>query len=397
MTDRAGTSSEAGDLSSWLYDKQKRQILFQIITIVIFLSLVAYFVNNTLNNLEKRNIATGFTFLSHPAGFGVPFSLIEYSEASTYGRAFVVSVLNTLFISFCGIILATILGFIVGIARLSSNFIIAKIATIYLETMRNVPLLLQILFWHSILLVTLPSVRQAMSIGDVVFLTNRGLYVPWPVPEPGFMAIPIALVIGFVAAYFVARWARLRRDATGQQFPTIWASLGLIVGLPLIAAIATGFPWSWDVPALKGFNFRGGGELIPEFASLLFALTVYTAAFIGEIVRAGIQAVSHGQTEAAGALGLRNGPTMRLVIIPQAMRVIIPPLTSQYLNLTKNSSLATAVGYPEVVHLFTGTVLNQTGQSLECIAMMMAVYFTISLSISAVMNWYNRRVALVER
>ncbi|MCG8695425.1 MAG: amino acid ABC transporter permease [Minwuiales bacterium] len=393
----AVNAQDAAPKAALLYDAKFRSILYQIITLALLVAFIAFLATNTINNLEKRGIATGFEFLNHPAGFGVPFSLIEYSEASTYGRAFVVSVLNTLFVSACGIVLATILGFILGVARLSPNWIIARIATVYVEVIRNVPLLLQILFWYVGVLSALPVLRNSINIGDSIFLNNRGFYTPVPVAEPGFMAIPIAFVIGVIGASLVGRWAKKRQEATGAQFPVFLTGTGLIIGLPVLAAIVTGFPWTMEYPELKGFNFRGGFVIIPEFAALLFALTLYTAAFIGEIVRAGIQAVSHGQTEAAHALGIRPGPTMRLVIIPQAMRVIVPPLTSQYLNLTKNSSLAAAVGYPDLVHMFTGTVLNQTGQALETIGMMMLVYLTISLSISAFMNWYNARIALVER
>lgn len=382
---------------NWLYDARVRAVLYQLITVVLLLAAVGYLAGNTVRNLETRGIASGFGFLDQPTGFALPFSLVPYDESSSYGTAFVVGLLNTLFISTIGIVLATAIGFLFGIMRLSRNWLVATIASIYLETARNVPLLLQILFWYFGVLSTLPHLRQSISIQDTFFINNRGLYAPAPVLESGFSIVPLLGLAAVVAVIVLHRWARRRHAATGQPFPMLWAGLGLLVGLPLLGMVAAGWPLSWDYPVLGGFNFSGGLVLIPEFIALLLALTIYTAAFIGEIVRAGIQSVSWGQTEAASALGLRPGLTTRLVIVPQAMRVIVPPLTSQYLNLTKNSSLAAAIGYPDVVAVFSGTVLNQTGQAIECVAMTMAVYFTFSLSISGFMNWYNRRIALVER
>lgn len=389
--------SQSSAKVNWLYDARIRAIFYQIITVAIFVGFIVWLGSNTAQNLEDRGIATGFGFLNQPAGFGVPFSLIEYSETSPYWDAFVLSVINTLYVSFIGIVLATIIGFIFGVMRLSTNWVISKFAAIYLETARNVPLLLQILFWYFGVLTALPQLRQSINIGDSIFLNNRGLYTPSPIYGPGFGFVVIAFLVAVLAVIFIKRWARKRQEATGEQFPVFLTSFGLIIGLPLAAFALTGFPLSWDYPSLQGFNFRGGAVMIPEFMALLAALTIYTAAFIGEIVRAGIQAVSHGQTEAAYALGIRPSTTMRLVIIPQALRVIVPPLTSQYLNLTKNSSLAAAIGYPELVAVWSGTVLNQTGQAIECILMTMLVYLTISLSISVFMNWYNKRIALVER
>ncbi|MES9967177.1 MAG: ABC transporter permease subunit, partial [Sedimenticola sp.] len=300
-------------------------------------------------------------------------------------------------VSGLGIILATAIGFVMGVARLSRNWLIARIATVYIETFRNIPLLLQIMFWYFAVLQPLPRPKQSISIGESFFLNNRGFYLPSPVFEEGFWLVTVALVLAVVAIVVIARWAHRRQEATGQQFHTVYVSLALLIGLPLLAFLAMGMPLSWDYPALKGFNFKGGLVIIPELAALLLALSIYTGAFIAEAVRSGILAVSHGQTEAAYALGLRPSITLRLVIIPQAMRVIIPQLTSQYLNLTKNSSLATAIGYPDLVAVFAGTTLNQTGQAVEVIAMTMAVYLTISLTISMFMNWYNKRKQLVER
>jgi general L-amino acid transport system permease protein len=347
--------------------------------------------------MERRGIASGFGFLGKTAGFGITQHLIEYSEEMSYGRAFLVALLNTLLVSIIGVVLATILGFIVGIARLSTNWLISRLAAVYIEVIRNIPLLLQIFFWYFAVLRALPSPRGSVTLLDTFFLNNRGLYSPAPVFEPGFGLIWLSVLAAILGVAYIARWAKRRRDLTGQPFHTFWVSLAILVGLPLVAAVVTGFPMSWDYPVLKGFNFRGGLVMIPEFVALVMALSIYTAAFIGEIVRAGIQAVSHGQTEAAFSLGLQPGQNLRLVVIPQALRVIIPPLTSQYLNLMKNSSLAAAIAYPDIVLVFAGTVLMQTGQAVEIIGITMAVYLTLSLLISAFMNWYNKKMALVER
>jgi general L-amino acid transport system permease protein len=289
------------------------------------------------------------------------------------------------------------LGFFIGIARLSPNWLVARLATAYIEIFRNIPLLLQIMFWYFAVLRPLPLPRQSLSVGDAVFLNNRGLFIPKPVAEDGFWLVGLAFVVAVLAVIGIARWARRRQNATGAQFPTASAGLALLVGLPLLVYWLSGSPLHWDYPVLGGFNFSGGLEVIPELAALTLALSIYTAAFIAEAVRSGIMAVSHGQTEAAYALGLRPRVTLKLVVIPQAMRVIIPQLTSQYLNLTKNSSLATAIGYPDLVNVFAGTTLNQTGQAVEVIAMTMAVYLSISLAISMFMNWYNKRNQLIER
>jgi general L-amino acid transport system permease protein len=323
--------------------------------------------------------------------------LIDYSEESSYGRAFLVGLLNTLLVSALGIFFATILGFVVGLSRLSSNWLVARLAGVYVEIVRNIPLLLQIFFWYFAMIVPLPLPRHSMAMGGTIFLNNRGLHFPVPIFEAGFSMVLLALFIAMVTVILVKRWARRRREATGQHFPTFYLSMGTMIILPLIAVILTDFPVSWEIPELRGFNFVGGFVVIPELMALLIALSVYTASFIAEIVRAGVQSVGRGQVEAAYSLGLKPGQTLRFVIIPQALRVIIPPLTSQYLNLTKNSSLAVAIAYPELVSVFMGTVLNQTGQAIEVIAMTMAVYLTISLAISFFMNWYNRSIAFVGR
>jgi len=378
-------------------DPRIRSIGFQCIALLGVVAFGLYLFHNTQTNLQQRGIASGFGFLSSPAGFGIIQHLLPYSESNSYGRVFWVGLFNTLLVSALGIFLATLLGFIIGIARLSKNWLVAKLAMAYIEVFRNIPLLLQIFFWYFAVLRAMPAPRQSFNLGDVLFLNLRGLYVPAPVFETGFWVVLVALLAAVAATVILHRWARRRQELTGKRFPVVATSLGLVLGLPGLAFAAAGFPLSWEYPELQGFNFQGGLVVIPELAALLAALSIYTAAFIAEIVRAGIQAVSHGQTEAAYSLGLRPSYTLRLVVIPQALRVIIPPLTSQYLNLTKNSSLAAAIGYPDLVSIFAGTVLNQTGQAIEVIAITMAVYLTISLLISLLMNWYNRRVALVER
>lgn len=378
-------------------DPAIRAIAFQLLLLAAVLYVGWMLYDNTTTNLAKRNIASGFGFMEQPAGFQIVQSLIPFSSADSYGKAFLVGLLNTALISAIGIVLATLVGFVVGVARLSKNWIVARMATVYVETLRNIPLLLQIFFWYFAVLRTMPSPRLSISPVDGIFLNQRGLYLPAPVTEPGFWLIPLALVLGIAGAVGVSIWARRRLMATGRRFRSGWTGLALIVGLPVVAAVAAGLPLHWQLPELHGFNFTGGIVLIPEFMAVLVALSLYTASFIAEIVRGGILAVSKGQTEAASALGLPHGLTLRLVVIPQALRVIIPPLTSQYLNLLKNSSLGAAVGYPELVAVFAGTVLNQTGQAIEVIALTMAVYLTLSLIISAGMNWYNARKALVER
>jgi len=383
--------------TAWWNNARNRALLFQALLICAVVGFFAYIGNNTLHNLEQRGIATGFSFLKQKAGFGIIQHLIPYTENSTYGRTFVVGLLNTILVSVLGIICATILGFIVGVARLSSNWLISKMAAVYIETFRNLPLLLQIFFWYFAVLRALPSPKQSLHLGERFFLNIRGVYLPRPIFEDGFGWVTATLIFVTLCIIFLKLWANKRQEETGQQFPVLLTSLGLLVSLPTIAYFAAGTPLQWELPALKGFNFQGGITVIPELAALLVALTVYTASLIAEIVRSGILSVSHGQTEAANALGLRPGKTLRLVIIPQAMRVIIPQMTSQYLNLVKNSSLATAIGYPDLVAVFAGTTLNQAGQAIEIIAMTMAVYLTISLTISYFMNWYNARSLLKER
>ncbi|NQV83897.1 MAG: amino acid ABC transporter permease [Rhodospirillales bacterium] len=396
MADDQGQTLKPTKPAPW-NDPAVRSIAFQALAILAVGYFFYVIFQNTMTNMEKRGISTGFGFLSEPSGFGILMSMVEYSEASSYGRTFLVGLLNTLLISVLGIFLATIIGFTVGVARLSPNWLLAKIATVYVETLRNIPLLLQMFFWYFAVLAALPSPRQSMGWGGAFFLNNRGFYFPRMVFEDGSLFVGLAVVAAIVAIVVTAKWAHKRQEKTGQQFHTVYASIGILIGLPALVYFAAGMPISLNYAVLTGFNFQGGMRIIPELMALLWAISFYTAAFIAEIVRAGILAVSHGQTEAAGALGLRAAPTLRLVVVPQALRIIIPPLTSQYLNLAKNSSLATAIGYPDLVAVFMGTTLNQTGQAVEIVGMTMAVYLTISLTISAFMNWYNKRKALIER
>ncbi|KTB54538.1 amino acid ABC transporter permease [Pseudomonas syringae] len=380
-----------------LSDPKVRAWLFQIITVVAVISLGWFIFDNTQTNLQHRGITSGFGFLENSAGFGIAQHLIDYTESDTYARVFVIGLLNTLLVSVIGIVLATLLGFVIGVARLSPNWMISKLATVYVEVFRNIPPLLQILFWYTAVFLTLPGPRQAHGYLDMFFVSSRGLNMPRALPAEGAWAFLISIVVAVIAIVMMVRWANKRFEATGQPFHKFWVGLALLLVIPGLSVLIFGSPVHWELPQLKGFNFSGGWVLIPELISLTLALTIYTAAFIAEIVRSGIKSVSHGQTEAARSLGLRPGPTLRKVIIPQALRVIIPPLTSQFLNLAKNSSLAAAIGYPEMVSLFAGTVLNQTGQAIEVIAITMSVYLAISISISMLMNWYNKRIALIER
>ncbi len=387
--------------ASLLYDPKVRSIVSQVVLILVVIWLGYAMASNAIINLEKANIASGFGFVQNTAGFSIAPTLgtylTGYEVDSNYGKVFWVGLINTLIVAAIGIVLATIWGFVLGIARLSNNWVVRKLSTIYIEVLRNIPLLLQIFFWYFAVLRNLPSPRNSVEFGAGVVMNTRGLFAPRPIPEDGLSITGYAFILGVILTFIIRRWAHKRQDATGQQFPVFYTALGLILGLPLLVYLVTGMPLSWQVPELKGFNFVGGMVIIPEFASLLLALVLYTSTFIAEIVRAGILAVSHGQTEAAHALGLRQGPNLRLVVIPQALRVIIPPLTSQYLNLTKNSSLAVAIAYPDLVSTFAGTVLNQTGQAVEILLVTMLVYLAISIVTSSFMNWYNARMSLVER
>jgi general L-amino acid transport system permease protein len=393
--DTATAASRLGRPPPW-NDPRIRGVVWQILFVGIVVALVAFLIHNTLVNLRRQNIASGFGFLDREAAFGIGESLIAYSPADTYARAFLVGLLNTLYVSALGIVLATVLGTFMGIARLSSNWLIRKLAQVYVETFRNIPLLLQLFFWWAMLRVSAPAPRQAWELLPGVLVSNRGFVFPVPTADPVHRWMLLALALGIAGAIGISRWSKRRQALTGAQFPSGWVGAALIVGLPLLVFLAAGMPLDLDWPELKGFNFVGGSAVSPEFAALLIGLTVYTGSFIAEIVRAGILAVSWGQSEAASALGLRPGQRMRLIVLPQALRVIVPPMTSEYLSLTKNSSLAVAIGYPDLVSI-ANTTMNQTGQAVEGIAMIMAVYLAISLLISLFMNVYNRAVALVER
>jgi general L-amino acid transport system permease protein len=392
---RARTAPRRKLRVSWS-DPAFRAIVWQAVIVAIVGLIAWYLIGNTNRNLEARHIATGFAFLDRVAGIPIGESLIPYDPAiSTYGRALWIGILNTLKVSVAGIVLATILGTLIGIGRLSGNWLLARLTAFYVETLRDIPLLLQLLFWYA-LLHGLPAPRQAVRIGSAVFLSNRGMKLPLLDWMPAHSWALLAFLVGVAGSLLWAAHCRRRQMATGER-PAVWpVVLGLVLGLPLAVWAILGAPLHWELPVLRGFNFQGGGTVSPEYFALLLGLVVYTAAYIAEIVRSGIQAVAHGQWEAGGALGLRRGLILRRIVLPQALRVIIPPLTSQYLNLAKNSSLAVAIGFQDVVSI-ANTVLNQTGQAIEGIAYIMAVYLTISLSISAFMNWYNKHVALVER
>jgi general L-amino acid transport system permease protein len=382
----------------FLYNPQVRKIGFQILLAIVVGFLIWAASTNAIDRLREQNTSSGFDFLSRIAGFDISQRPIEFTaKSSTNARAFVVGLLNTLIVGAIGIVLATILGFAVGIARLSSNWLVAKIATVYVEFIRNIPLLLQLYFWYSAVLKPLPPPRQSVTILGGFFLNNRGIYLPAFDFGGAGLAILVALVVAVGGSVGLSRWGRKRQEESGIRPPVGRMALGLFIVLPILAFLLSGGHFEMSLPELKGFNLVGGNTVSPEFAALLIGLTTYTAAFIAEIVRGGVLAVSRGQTEAARAIGLTGGKTLRLVVVPQAMRVIIPPLANQYLNLVKNSSLAVAIGYPDLMQVFAGSVLNITNQAVECIAITMAVYLAISLVISAFMNWFNRRVALVER
>ena len=364
------------------------------IVFVIVLAWIAYeIVVNARTNLETQHIAAGFGFLKNTAGFDVSQNLIPYSGSDTYTRVFLVGLLNTILVSVIGIFFATVLGFIVALGRLSPNWLVARVAGAYVEIVRNLPLLFQMLFWYLAVLAVLPAPRQSLSPVSGVFLNNRGVIVPTPVPQPGLDFFALAILIAIIASLILHRYARHELYRKGRSI-RIWPFvLGLFVGLPLLTVILFGVPLSFEWPVLKGFNFVGGSRMIPEFVALTLSLTIYTAAFIAEIVRAGIMAVHKGQMEAGLSLGLSRGTVLRLIVVPQALRVILPPLTNQYLNLTKNSSLAVAIGYPDLVSVFAGTTLSQTGQAIEIIAITMGVYLLLSLVTSAIMSFYGWRLS----
>lgn len=376
-------------------DPGVRSIVYQVIALCAVGGVVWFLVHNTLHNLSVRNIASGFGFLSREAGFAIGESLIEYGPANDYQRALTVGLLNTLRVAVVGIIFATLLGTLIGIARLSKNWLIKKIASIYVEVMRNIPLLLQLFFWYAIISETMPGPRQALKPLPGVFISNRGVKLPW-LQGDGLSWLLWGVLLAVVLIIGLTRWSHKRQEKTGRIFPLWRVSTGLLLVVPAVVWLFSGTAITLDMPELKGFNFAGGITLSPEFAALIIGLVVYTSAFIAEVVRSGIESVNQGQWEAAGALGLKNALVLRLIVLPQALRVIIPPMTSQYLNITKNSSLAVAIGYPDIVSV-VNTTLNQTGQAIEGIMIIMGAYLTVSISISLFMNWYNTRIALVER
>ncbi|CAM4046724.1 amino acid ABC transporter permease [Bordetella tumulicola] len=379
---------------SW-NDPGVRAVVYQVVALALVALGVWFLVSNTLHNLQVRNISTGFGFLDREAGFAIGETSIAYSPADTYGRAIWVGLVNTLRAAVLGIILATILGTMIGVGRLSKNWLVAKVCSFYVEVMRNVPLLLQLFFWYALITENMPGPRQAYNPLPGVFVSNRGLKIP-ALEGNSMDWILGGVALAIVGIIVLAHWGKKRQEATGQIFPLGRYAIGLFIALPILGWLVSGASLALSMPELKGFNFSGGLTLSPEFAALLAGLVIYTAAFIAEVVRSGIQAVNQGQWEAAGSLGLSRARVLRLVILPQALRVIIPPMTSQYLNLTKNSSLAVAIGYPDIVSV-VNTMMNQTGQAIEGILIIMAAYLTVSLSISIFMNWYNKRIALVER
>ena len=396
MARSAAAAGDGGiDLSRVWSDERARGVIFQLLLVLGLALLIAFIASNTIANLQRAGLASGYGFLFDTASFDINQRLVAYSSTSTYGRAFIVGGINTILVAAMGIVTATLIGFLAGVLRLSNNYLISRTAAVYVEFIRNVPVLLQIIFWWLIML-ALPRVRESLSIGDSIFLNNRGVRIPAPIFEDGSAIVLVMILAGVVGTILISRWARARQDATGRTFPVGWAGLGLVAGVPLIIYFILGQPLDFERPVPQRFNLKGGMNITPELVALWLALSTYTGAFISEIVRAGILSVSKGQTEAAGALGLRRGRTMRKIILPQALRVIIPPTTSQYLNLIKNSSLAVAIGYQDIVSI-GDTILNQSGQALEVISIYMAFYLVLSLLTSAFMNWYNKHIALVER
>ena len=392
--DAAARTAGPGLQRLWTGERS-RGLIFQILVVLGLALFIAFIVSNTIANLQRAGLASGFGFLTDQAFFDINQKLIDYTSTSTFGRALIVGILNTILVAAMGVVAATFIGFFAGIIRLSPNWLISRLVGAYVEITRNVPVLLQIIFWWSVLS-GLPKVRDSLTIGDAVFLNNRGIRLPSPLLEAGFEWVFAAFIVGIVATIAVSRWSNRRQNISGQTFPVGALGLALIFGLPIVVYWLADAPIDWDIPERMRFNYRGGFNVTPELVALWFALSTYTGAFISEIVRAGILSVSKGQTEAASALGLRPRQTMRLIILPQALRVIIPPLTSQYLNLTKNSSLAIAIGYQDLVSI-GGTILNQSGQALEVVGIWMAIYLSLSLLTSAFMNWYNKHIALVER
>jgi general L-amino acid transport system permease protein len=380
----------------WWRDERKRGLLAQLVVGLLVVAFFWFLINNMVENQAKLGVPLSLSFLSDPAGFQLSFASLSVTLDSPISRILLVGALNTLLAAAVAIVIATVLGVVIGIMRLSTNWLIARISEVYIEAVRNVPLLLQLVFWYGGVLAALPKPKDALTIADVVFISIKGLVAPKPILQSDFWFIFATFIVGIIAAFLMRRWAKQRQVRTGQQFPIFWAGLGLVIGLPLLVSLALGMPVEWELPQKGTFNFTGGLSFQPEVVALILGLSVSHAAYIAEIVRGGIVAVSHGQTEAAYALGLRPRVNLRLVIIPQALRIIMPPMISQYLNIVKNSTLAGFIGYPDLFSVIS-TSQNQTGRAVECVAILMLFYLTVSLSISLVMNWFNKRVALVER
>ena len=392
-----GSPARETSFASMVNDERYRSVFYQIVAFALIVWCAWFLFTTTSHNLATRGMSSGFDFLGNTAGFAIAWHIIPYEPSDTYGRVYLVGITNTLIVSVVAIFFTTILGFVVGILRLSSNWLIAKLAAWYVEILRNTPLLLQILFWYLAVFSILPRPRDSLNIFGVFELNNRGFYMPSPLPGDLFWVTVLALLAAVVATIALAHHSNRKQASTGQRIPVLWPALGMIIVLPLLVFIVTGAPLSFDYPVLQGFNFTGGTSVPPAFCSLLIALVVYHSAFIAENVRAGIQSVSHGQTEASYSLGLRPGLTVRLIVIPQAMRAIVPPLISVWMNVVKNSSLAVAIGFPDLVSVFMQTSLNQSGYAIEIVAMVMLFYMTVSLTISAALNVYNKSVQLKER
>ncbi|MFQ5618162.1 MAG: amino acid ABC transporter permease [Rhodospirillales bacterium] len=397
---QAGAASRGGQpnilLRLWR-NKDTRSVILQILTVAVLFAFLAYIANNAVLNLAALGKTFSFDFLGLPASYDINQTLISYTSQDTHLRAFLVGLLNTGLVAAFGIVTATILGFLFGVIRLSNNWIASRMVYCIIELTRNVPVLLHILFIHGIIVHVMPGPRDALDIGKAVFMSNRGVTIPEPVFGDAFLFTVIAFFVAIALIVYFRRWAKRVRDETGRIYPVFWISTGILLGLPLVVFLASGAPLSWNMPTLGRFNLKGGITMIPEFLALWLALSIYTSVFIAEIVRAGILAVSKGQWEAASALGVRRNRTLHLVVIPQALRVIVPPLTSQYLNLTKNSSLAIAIGYMDIVATIGGITLMQTGKEMETMIIVLLTYLLISVVISAFMNWYNKTIKLVER
>ena len=382
---------------AFLRDRKVRGYIFQLLIISAFVAFMWYIGVNTSHNIEQRGIRTGFGFFNSTAGFGIDDSPVSYNPSNTYARVFLVGLLNTLIVTFASIVLATILGLILGVLRLSKNWLIRKLSAAYIETFRNIPVLLQILFWYNVVLRSLPSPRQSIGLFGDIFLNNRGLYIPEPSLNTTTISIIISVFFVFVFLFFLNKWANKRQELTGEDFPVLLTGIGLLIVVPFLTYFISGANFNFSHPHLTGFSFQGGKQFYPEFVALTLALTIYTGTFIAEAVRGGIEAVKKGQKEAAASIGLSHYQALKLVILPQAIRIAIPPVINQYLNILKNSSLATAIGYPEIVTVFAGTTLNQVGQAIEIISITMLVYLVISLVVSALLNWLNFKMKIKER